>query len=206
MKKLASDLSLLLDRRSRVRGVGLFFMMLIAAGLEGLGIGAILPFLALVTASGDPESMPPEIAKVFEGRDPSSNILLAASLLFALYVVKNLFLFLTDFKQFRFLFGRHIEVATRLFDAYMRRPYEAHMQRPTAELLRSIDHDVRLVFTNVFVPAVTMTIEALTALAIGITLFYLDPGRTPWIVGILFVVSFAFYRLVREGTSRLGKS
>ena len=88
----------------------------------------------------------------------------------------------------------------------MRRPYEAHMQRPTAELLRSIDHDVRLVFTNVFVPAVTMTIEALTALAIGITLFYLDPGRTPWIVGILFVVSFAFYRLVREGTSRLGKS
>ncbi len=206
MRKLASDLSLLLDRRSRVRAVGLFVMMLVAAGLEGLGIGAIMPFLALVTTAGDPQSVPPQIAKVLEGRDPSSTVLLAAGLLFALYVVKNLFLFLTDFAQFRFVFGRHIEVATRLFDAYMRRPYEAHMQRPTAELLRSIDHDARLVFTNVFVPALTVTIESLTALAIGITLFYLDPNKTPWIIGILFAVSFVFYLLVRKGTSRLGKT
>ena len=206
MKKLASDLSLLLDRRSRMRAAGLFVMMLIAAGLEGIGIGAIMPFLALVTAAGDPQSVPPQLAKVFEGRDPGSTVLLAAALLFALYVVKNLFLFLTDFTQFRFVFGRHIEVATRLFDAYMRRPYEAHMQRPTAELLRSIDHDVRLVFTNVFVPALTVTIESLTALAIGITLFYLDPEKTPWIIVILFALSLAFYLLVRKETSRLGKT
>ena len=206
MKKLASDLSLLLDRRSRLRAAGLFAMMLIAAGLEGIGIGAIMPFLALVTAAGDPQSVPPQLAKVFEGRDPGSTVLLAAALLFALYVVKNLFLFLTDFTQFRFVFGRHIEVATRLFDAYMRRPYEAHMQRPTAELLRSIDHDVRLVFTNVFVPALTVTIESLTALAIGITLFYLDPEKTPWIIVILFALSLAFYLLVRKETSRLGKT
>ena len=206
MKKLASDLSLLLDRRSRLRAAGLFAMMLVAAGLEGLGIGAIMPFLALVTAAGDPQSVSPQIARLLDGRDPSSTVLLAASLLFALYVVKNLFLFLTDFTQFRFVFGRHIEVATRLFSAYMRRPYEAHMQRPTAELLRSIDHDVRLVFTNVFVPALTVTIESLTALAIGITLFYLDPGKTPWMIGSLFAVSFGFYLLVRKGTSRLGKT
>jgi ABC-type multidrug transport system fused ATPase/permease subunit len=206
MKKLTSDLSLLLDRRSRIRAAGLFVMMLVAAGLEGLGIGAIMPFLALVTAAGDPDSVSPQVAKLFEGRDPSSTVLLAAGLLFGLYVVKNLFLFLTDFTQFRFVFGRHIEVATRLFDAYMRRPYEIHMQRPTAELLRSIDHDVRLVFTNVFVPALTVTIETLTAVAIGVTLFYLDPQKTPWIIGVLFLVSFSFYLLVRKGTSRLGKT
>jgi len=206
MKKLLSDLSLLLDRRSRVRAVGLFFMMLVGAGLEGLGIGAIMPFLVLVTAAGDPGSVPPAIAKVFEGRDPGSVVLLAAGLLFGLYTVKNLFLFLTDYAQFRFVFRRQVEVATRLFDAYMRRPYEAHMQKPTAELLRNIDHEVGLVFTNVFMPTLTVMIEALTALAIGITLFYLDPEKTLWIIGALFIISFAYYLPVTKGTSRLGKS
>ena len=97
-------------------------------------------------------------------------------------------------------------MATRLFEAYLRRPYEDHMQRPTAELLRSIEHDVSLVFTNVFVPLLTVTIEVLTALAIGITLFFLDPEKTLWIMGILFFVSLGFYLLVREGTTRLGKA
>jgi ABC-type multidrug transport system fused ATPase/permease subunit len=206
MTRVASDLWLLLDRRSRVRAAGLFVMMLVAASLEGLGIGAIMPFLALVTAAGNAQSLPPEIAGLFAGRDLGSAIVLAAILLVGLYVAKNLFLFLTDFAQFRFVFARHIEVATRLFDAYMRRPYEEHMQRPTAELLRSIEHDVSLAFTNVFVPALTVIIEVLTALAIGITLFYLDPVRTPWIMGTLFAVSLAFYLLVREGTTRLGRA
>ena len=206
MTRVASDLWLLLDRRSRVRAVGLFVMMLLGAGLEGLGIGAIMPFLALITAAGSAQSLPPEIAGLFAGRDVGSTIMLAAILLLALYVAKNLFLFLTDFAQFRFVFARHIEVATRLFDVYMRRPYEEHMQRPTAELLRSIEHDVSLAFTNVFVPALTVIIEVLTALAVGFTLFYLDPARTPWIMGTLFAVSLAFYLLVREGTSRLGKA
>lgn len=186
--------------------MGLFVMMLIGAGLEGLGIGAIMPFLVLVTTAGDPESVPPAIAKVFEGIDPGSAVLLSAGLLFALYVVKNLFLFLTDYAQFRFVFRRHIEVATRLFDACMRRPYEAHMQKPTAELLRNIDHEVGLVFTNVFVPTLTVTIETLTALAIGITLFYLEPEKTLWMVGALFLISFAYYLPVTKGTSRLGRS
>lgn len=206
MRNVVSDLWLLLDRRSKVLAGGLFLMMLVAAGLEGLGIGAIMPFLALVTAVGDPEGLPPEMAKFVAGTDPSSAVLLAAVFLLALYVTKNLFLFLTDFAQFRFVFGRHIEVATRLFDAYMRRPYEDHMQRPTAELLRSIEHDVSLVFTNVFVPVLTVTIEVLTALAIGITLFYLDPEKTLWIMGVLFALSLSFYLLVRQGTTRLGKA
>lgn len=206
MSNVVSDLWLLLDRRSKVRAVGLFLMMLVAAGLEGLGIGAIMPFLALVAAAGNAEDVPPRIAQVLAGRDPSSTVLIAALLLLALYVVKNSFLFLTDFAQFRFVFARHIEVATRLFDAYMRRPYEDHMQHPTAELLRSVEHDVSLVFTNVFVPLLTVTIEVLTALAIGITLFFLDPEKTLWIMGALFLVSMSFYLLVREGTTRLGKA
>ena len=105
MKNVVSDLWLLLDRRSRFRAAGLFLMMLIAAGLEGLGIGAIMPFLALLTAAGNPENMPPQIARLVAGRDPSSTIVIAALLLLALYIAKNSFLFLTDFTQFRFVFA-----------------------------------------------------------------------------------------------------
>lgn len=206
MRHVLSDLWLLLDRRSKIRALGLLFMMLVAAALEGLGIGAIMPFLALVTAAGDAQNLPPQLEKLVEGRDPSSTILIAAMLLLGLYLTKNLFLFLTDFTQFRFVFARHIELATRLFDAYMRRPYEEHMQRPTAEILRSIEHDVSLVFTNVFVPVLTVMIEVMTALAIGITLFFLDPEKTLWIMGVLVVVSSVFYLLVRGGTTRLGKA
>lgn len=206
MKKVLSDLWLLLDRRSRIRAAGLLFMMLVGAGLEGLGIGAIMPFLALVTAARDTDNLPPAAAELLAGRDPGSTVLLAAALLLGLYVAKNAFLFATDYVQFRFVFGRQVEVATRLFDAYMRRPYEEHMQKPTAELLRSIEHDVSLAFTNVFVPVLTVTIEALTALAIGATLLYLDPEKTVWIVGILVLVSVGFYLLVHRSTTRLGRS
>ena len=76
MKSVLSDLWLLLDRPSRARAVALFFMMLVAAALEGLGIGAIMPFLALVTAASSDADLPPAVSRLLEGRDPASAILL----------------------------------------------------------------------------------------------------------------------------------
>ncbi len=197
----------MLDRRSRWLGFGLLLMMFVAAVLEGVGVGAVLPFLSVLT---DPTS--PRAQWVFESltaltgvEDINSAVFVAAGALLALYVIKNAFLLVTDYARFKYVFSRHVDVATRLFDGYIRRSYEAHMRQSTAEVLRNIDHEVRFVFINVFLPVLVIVIEGLTAIAICVALFWVDPTKTLLIAALLVGVSVSFYLLVRSRTTRLGR-
>lgn len=182
-------------------------LMFIAAGLEGLGIGAVLPFLSILTDPSGPRGqwVLEQLGALFGVTDPTSAVFVAAGSLLALYVVKNAFLLATDYARFKFVFSRHVEVATRLFEGYMRRSYEAHMQQSTAEVMRNIDHEVRFVFINVFLPMLVILIEGLTALAICAALLLVNPLMTLVVATLLVGVSVSFYLVVRRRTIELGK-
>ncbi len=197
----------LFDGPQRWRAVGLFFLMLIGAGFEALGIGLIMPFIALVADPTSVEGMPllPEVLSAL-GITTGSGVVIAAGLgLLGVYVIKNCFLALMYYSQFRFVFANQVRLSRRLFQAYLKSPYSFHLHRNSAQLLRNVNEEVRMTFTNVLIPLLILGVELSVVVVLAALLIYVEPLVAPVAILLFASISFGFYRAVRKKTVQLGK-
>ena len=205
---LVRQLWSLFDARQRRLACGLFALMLLGAGFEALGIGLIMPFIALV---GQPHSvweMPllPSLLDAFGVDSPSGIVIFAGLGLLGVYLVKNLFLALMYYAQFRFAFSNQVRLSRRLFDAYLNSPYSFHLHRNSAQLLRNVNEEVRMTFTNVLIPFLQLGVELSVLIVIACLLVAVEPVVAPVAIVTFGLVSFAFYRSIRRKTTELGQA
>lgn len=198
----------LFDKVQRRRAVGLFAMMLVGAGFEALGIGLIMPFVALVADPAQIEQMP-VLPAVFEalGATSGSSVVIAAGLgLLGVYLIKNLYLSLMYYAQFRFVFSNQVRLSRRLFGSYLHSPYAFHLHRNSAQLLRNVNEEVRMTFLNVLIPLLTLGVELSVVVVIAAVLIVVEPVVAPVAIVTFALISLAFYRMIRRQTVRLGKT
>ena len=196
----------LFDRRQRRLGIGLFGLMLIGAGFEALGIGLVMPFIALVADPGSIHEMPVGAGFVDAlGISTDSGIIIAAGVaLLAVFVIKNLFIALMYYCQFRFVFSNQVRLARRLFDAYLQSSYSFHLHRNSAQLLRNVNEEVRQTFSKVLIPMLTLGVELSVVVVLTILLVAVEPVVAPIAIVSFGLVSAGFYRGIRQKTIELG--
>ena len=132
--------------------------------------------------------------------------MLAASALLVLYVVKNIFLTAATFLQFRFVYTGQASLAQRLFASYLRAPWLFHVARNSADLLRNVNVEVPLVFSNILLPVLTLATEGLVTMAFVGVLLFVDPVSSGVVLVTLGGTSAAFYYGVRRRTDELGRA
>ena len=191
----------------RYRAVGLFFLMLLGAGFEALGIGLVMPFIALVADPMSVQQMPVLPAAVEAlGITTESGIVIAAGLgLLITYLVKNLYLALMYYAQFRFVFSNQVRLSKKLFDSYLHSPYAFHLHRNSAQLLRNVNEEVRMTFQSVLIPMLTLGVELSVVVVLAGLLIYVEPVVAPVAILTFALISLGFYRSIRRKTVRLGK-
>ena len=205
--KLVRQVWSLFDRPQRRLAVGLFFLMLLGAGFEALGIGLVMPFIALVAEPTSVQEMPllPDLLAAL-GVETGSGVVIAAGLgLLGIYLIKNAFLALMYYAQFRFVFNNQVRLSRRLFDAYLHSPYSFHLHRNSAQLLRNVNDEVRMTFAHVVIPLLTLAVELMVVLVLGALLMVVEPVVAPIAIVSFGLVSYGFYRSVRKKTVQLGK-
>ena len=189
------------------RAIGLFFLMLMGAGFEALGIGLIMPFIALVADPASVAQMPvvPQVMDAV-GATSSQAIVITAGLgLLGVYIIKNAYLALMYYAQFRFVFSNQVRLSRRLFDAYLKSPYAFHLNRNSAQLLRNVNEEVRMTFVNVLIPLLTLGVELSVIFVIAALLIAVEPVVAPVAILTFAVISAGFYKSIRSQTVRLGK-
>ena len=177
MIKQLQDCLYLLDRRDKVRFALLGLMMLVAAGLEILSIGLVLPFLQLIEDPAKVMALP-VLGKFLEGiaavgRDRL--LIYAAALLFGIVVFKNLFLIGLLYVQFRIAFNNERALSERLYRVYMKNPFVLAMQRNSAELIRNVYAAVSDTVSGSILGFVSFFTETLVVIAIIALLLSLHP-------------------------------
>jgi len=172
-------------------------MMLAAAGLEILSIGLILPFLQIIT---DPTRIAdlPFFGKIFEdiatvGRDRL--LIYAASLLFGIIVIKNLFLIGLLYAQYRIGFNNERALSKRLYNVYMKSPFVYAMQRNSAELIRNVYYAVSDTISGSIQGFVILFTEVLVAIAITALLLALQPAAA-LAAALMMATAFITYRII----------
>ncbi|WIM05102.1 MAG: ABC transporter ATP-binding protein/permease [Candidatus Nitricoxidivorans perseverans] len=203
---LANVLSLLTsEERSQARR--LIFLMVIGGGLEVVGVGLILPFIGIL-ATPEIVTENPTLAWAYARSglsSPNAFLMLAGIILLGFYVAKNSYLALLYSLQYRFVFDGQAALSGRLLEAYLRGPYEAHLERNSAETLKNFTTEIGALFTGIVTPVLTLVSEGVALSMIAAFLLYMEPLVTAVSAASMALLAGIAYLLFRRPLATSGR-
>ena len=181
-------------------------LMVIGMVLETLGIGLLIPAIAIMTQEDLAASYPALQPMLDALGNPGQQALLVGAMLglIGVYLVKNLFLALLAWRQNSFTFGLMANTSQRLLALYLRQPYTFHLQRNSAQLIRNTLVEVDLFTSNVVTPMMQLMSEALILLGISVLLLAIEPVGAVVVACIFSITAWEFHRLTRRHIERWG--
>ena len=184
----------------------LLLMMFAAANLELVGIGLLLPIVALLT---NPELIHQNffLKQIYLILNPSStkSFLLTLCLLMVLvFLVKNLFLLFLTWFQTHIIYRKIEHMADLLFRTYVSAPYERYLDWNTSELMAKLSV-IRTHYYQVLNSLLLLLTEMLNVIMIFTMFFFFVPFMTLLLLVISFAVSLLIYFPLRRINNRLGE-
>ena len=197
----------LLTRSERRSLVLLFGLMLIGMVLETIGIGLIIPVIAVLTQPDYAHQLPAmeSIAGWFGGASHGTRIVTAMVGLAAVFLLKTLFLAFLSWWQHRFAFGVQASLSERLFAVYLRQPYTFHLQRNSAQLIRNTISEVNYFSGRALTPGLQLIAEGLVVAGLCTLLVFVEPAGALLVVAVLGGAGLVFYRITTGRTAYWGR-
>jgi ABC-type multidrug transport system fused ATPase/permease subunit len=199
------DLLTFAERRSAVVLLGLMFVGMV---LETLGVGLVIPAIALLTQSDFAHNYPSFQPTLQALGNPSQRSLAVGGMLVlvGVYLIKTLFLALLAWRQMRFAFGVQAQLSQRLFTLYLRQPYTFHLQRNSAQLIRNVINEVGVFTFNTILPGMLLLTESLVLLGLCSLLIVIEPLGALIVASVLGATAWGFHRLTRGRVARWGEA
>ena len=191
------------QRRAAIVLLGL---MLVGMILETLGIGLVIPAIALMTKRELVDEYPALAPWLNSIGNPSHERLIIAGMLtfVGVHAVKAMFLLFLAWRQACFASELHVELSQRLFVGYLRQPYTFHLQRNSAQLIYNTI-DLTSNCTSAIQQSLTLITEVLVLIGVSTLLLSLEPVGTLLILTTIGLASWIFNRVSRNHIQRWGQ-
>ncbi len=176
MGKILKKMNVLLDGRQKAKMAGIVVLMFIGALLEACSIGLIIPLLTMllnpaeVTGNG----YLGQIYRFLGMESPSQFTILMLILIIVAFALKNLFLFLQNVVQLRFVYTNQFATSRRMMINFMERPYEYYLNADTSVIQRSITSDVNNMY-GLILSCLQLVSEVIMFTILVIVLMTQDP-------------------------------
>lgn len=196
----------LLTSKFRRKAIILLVLMLIGMLLETLGIGLVIPALALMTQS-DLIARYPAVEPVlaFLGYPSHERLVIGGMLIFVgVYAIKAVFLAFLAWQQSSFVYGFQASLSQRIFAGYLRQPYTFHLQRNSAQLIRNVTGEVSILVT-VAKSVLMLLTEGFVLLGITILLLSVESLGAILVITVVALSGWVFYRFSRKHLKRWGE-
>lgn len=195
----------LLTHDQRRAAAILLALMLVGMILETLGIGLVIPALALMTQRDLATKYPILEPWLKSLGNPSHEHLVIGGMLVlvGVYAVKTFFLAFLAWRQARFVYGLQSNFSHRLFTGYLSQPYTFHLQRNSAQLIRNTVTQVDEI-TSVIQQSLMLSTEALVLLGVSALLLTVEPLGALLVGSTLGLASWGFNRITRNHILRWG--
>jgi len=199
------DLLTFAERRSVVALLGL---MITGMVLETLGIGLVIPAIAILGHEDLVARYPAIQPLLYAMGDPSPQWLIIGVMvgLVGIYLGKNLFLAFLAWWQMHFAFGVQARLSHRLFTTYLCQPYTFHLQRNSAQLIRNIVNEVQQLRLDFLLPGMLILSEVLVLLGIASLLLVVEPVGALIVVLVLGATTWVFHRRTRVHITLWGEA
>jgi len=196
----------LLNRHQKNRVVILFFMMIIGAGFEVLGVSMMLP---LVTAVMNPDIITENklcvwICEKFGIATHVDFVIWCIIALIIIFVVKAVYLTFEYSVQYRFVFNNRFMTQSQLLNAYLHRSYEYFLSAQSGEIIRIVQTDAANSFDTLTV-ILNFATEAVVTFAIIVTIFVINPFMTLFVAASLLILMAVISKCLRPLLRREGE-
>lgn len=186
-------------------------VMLLGTIAELATIGAVLPFLALVSDPQRAAEIPGfrQLVEALGSFRPDNLVLVAAILLIVSAVLATVVRLLLTWVSLSFVLALSHEIGTQVFSRMIRQPYEYYLSRNTSELLSSLEK-VSTVVWVVLMPGMQGVAAMVLSSAIIILLVIIDPFTALIVATALALaylcVSIGVTRTLLQNSSQLASS
>ncbi|MCR5301262.1 MAG: ABC transporter ATP-binding protein/permease [Lachnospiraceae bacterium] len=188
--------------KQKVQSVFLCIGLFIGALMELVGVSLIAQLVSLIS---NPESIKTNaflsVLYTVTGADSNRQFFLYVVVtLIVIYLLKNLYLTLMAYVKYTFIYNNQLRLSGRLIDCYLKKPYTYHLDKNSAEMIRSIMLDSERFF-QMLLTMFTLFSEVMVSALLCIYLFVVDWMITLSVIVILGVVS-GLYLTVFHGKSK----
>lgn len=197
----------ILEPGDRKDAIALFFLLFVGMLLETLGVGAVIPALALMTQP-DLGARYPALQPWLKylGSPPHEHLVIGGMVaLVAIYAAKAAFLGFLAWRQARFVYGLQESISQRLFAGYLQQEYTFHLQRNSAQLIRNVIGQVGDI-TNVMQQGLMLATEFFVLIGISALLLSVEPLGALLVVFSVGAAGFGFHRFTRRRITRWGEA
>lgn len=205
MLTMFKQLMYILNKKQRTQCVILFFILLVTATLETLGVSVIIPF---ITALIMPEELMAnryvkQLMILFHIETYMGILFLTVFMIIAVYVVKNTIIILGNYYQLKV--RNHIEkdLSILMLTSYLKRPYTYFLSTNSSEMMRGTNNDIVNVATVVDSFSGFIA-EALTCLLIGSMLIYINPLMAIGLICLAGVTGIGVVLAFKKKTAECG--
>lgn len=188
--RMIHQINFVLTQRQKVQFIGLLFLGIGCAIMQTFGVSAILPFIQAILT---PEVIMENkyiypILKSMNITDTNTVIFLVGIGIILVYVIKNVYLIVANYIQVRFRCHFHEDLANRLLDSYLKRPYSYFITTTSSAIIQAIQNDSNSVY-DIMNTLYLLVAEGCTILMLGILLAYSDLFMA---IGVILVCAVCF--------------
>ena len=206
MMKVLKKMNRLLDSRQKRVMIIIIFLMLIGGVLESLSISVVIPVVSVLL---DPNAIEKSeflaiIYKGFRLQNTTQFTILMLLALIGAFILKNLFLFLQNVVQLRFVYTNQFATSRRMMINFMNRPYEYYLNADTAVIQRNITSDVNNMY-GLILSVLQLVSEAVVFTCLVAVLLIVDAKMIMTIAILLIVVLLGIKKILKPIMVKAGK-
>lgn len=206
IKNFIKQMQYIFERRQKLQLLFVLFIVIFTTFVELLGVTAILPLIEVMMNENSINETPYlNMLYRLVGFGNSTNFLIfLAAVLIVIYWIKNFLVAVSYNLQYKFTFSNQKRMAYKLLECYLSQPYFFHLSHSSAELIRSINTDIVMMFQGILA-LLQFFAEILVCLVLGSFLFYTDPQITIIIVIALLLFVVLFTKKIKSYLSYIGE-
>lgn len=206
VKRLIQQMRYIFDRGQKIQLVLLLFVVIFTTFVELVGVTALMPLIEVMM---DPECIQTTsylnfIYELFHFQSAVSFLIFLSVALIAIYWIKNILIALSYNLQYKFTFSNQKKIAYKMLECYLSQPYYFHLSNNSAELIRSINTDIVMMFQGIL-SMLQFLAEILVCLVLGGFLLVTDPQITLIIVAFMLLFVLFFTKKFKSYLSYIGE-
>ncbi len=205
MKDILKKLNYIFDCQQKIKMVVLLIAIFIGAVFELAGVSLILPLIQLISTPEVVEE-PGIVGRVYDilgMKDVTEFFVLLVGIIILIYIIKNVYLSIMYYCQYRFIYFNQLRCAGRLVDCYLKKPYTYHLDHNTSNMIRNIMLDTDRLF-QLILQVLNVTSEVLLSALLTVFLIVTDPMMSVTVALTLLVFMGAFRILTKKRVNGYG--
>ena len=204
--QLLNKFNYIFNTKQKIQSVLLCIGLFIGALFELVGVSLIVQLVSIIE---DPGTIHTSVwmQKLYDLTKAGSErqfFLYVVLFLIAIYLIKNVYLITISYVKYTFIYNNQLKLSGRLIDCYLRKPYTYHLDKNSAEMIRSIMLDSERFF-QMLLTIFSAFSEIMVSALLCIYLLVVDWFITVSVVVILLVFSGLYLLIFHGRTKENGK-